>query len=120
MSRSKQRKAEIIAAVKQLEAGRQVEYVACEVGVSTHTISAWKAEARWHGCERGAGGQAVARRELSPAQVGRRPESGQGRPAIGYRKKRLRLTTMKATVEPFKKSTPSPSVVIAVCYWFRF
>lgn len=65
MSRSKHTEAQRIAAVKQMEAGRKAEDVAREVGVSAHTIYAWKAKywciARWrHGCERGAGSQAVA------------------------------------------------------------
>ena len=42
MSRSAHREAQIIGAVKQVEAGRKVEEVAREVGVSKHTIYAWK------------------------------------------------------------------------------
>lgn len=34
----------MIAAIKQLEAGRKAEDVAREVGVSTHTIYAWKSK----------------------------------------------------------------------------
>jgi putative transposase len=44
MSRSKHTEAQIIAALKQVEAGRKVEDVAREVGVSNHTIYAWKAK----------------------------------------------------------------------------
>ena len=44
MSRSKHSEAQIITAVKQLEAGRRAEDVAREVGVSTHTIYAWKSK----------------------------------------------------------------------------
>jgi putative transposase len=44
MSRSRHSEAEIIAALKQVDAGRKVEDVAREVGVSTHTIYAWKAK----------------------------------------------------------------------------
>jgi putative transposase len=36
--------AKVIAALKQLEAGRKVEEVAREVGVSKHTLYAWKAK----------------------------------------------------------------------------
>jgi putative transposase len=36
--------AEMIAALKQLGAGRKAEDVAREVGVSKHTIYAWKAK----------------------------------------------------------------------------
>ena len=44
MSRSKHTEAQMIAAVKQMEAGRKAEDVAREVGVSTHTIYAWKSK----------------------------------------------------------------------------
>jgi putative transposase len=44
MSRSKHTEAQIIAALKQVEAGRTVEDVARECGVSKHTIYAWKAK----------------------------------------------------------------------------
>jgi len=43
MSRSKHTEAQIIAALKQVEAGRPAEDVARECGVSKHTIYAWKA-----------------------------------------------------------------------------
>jgi putative transposase len=44
MPRSKRSEAEIIGALKQLDAGRKVAEVAREVGVSTYTIYAWKAK----------------------------------------------------------------------------
>jgi putative transposase len=44
MSRGKRTEAEIIAALKQVEAGRKAEDVGREVGVSKHTIYAWKAK----------------------------------------------------------------------------
>jgi len=44
MSRSRHSEAEMISALKQVDAGRKVEDVAREVGVSTHTIYAWKAK----------------------------------------------------------------------------
>ena len=44
MSRSKHTEAQMISAVKQMEAGRKAEDVAREVGVSKHTIYAWKAK----------------------------------------------------------------------------
>ena len=44
MARGKHTEAEIIAALKQMEAGRKAEDVAREVGVSKHTIYAWKAK----------------------------------------------------------------------------
>jgi putative transposase len=42
MGRSPPTEAQIIGAIKPVEAGRKVEEVAREVGVSTHTIYAWK------------------------------------------------------------------------------
>jgi len=44
MSKSKHTEAQMIAAVKQMEAGRKAEDVAREVGVSAHTIYAWKSK----------------------------------------------------------------------------
>jgi putative transposase len=44
MSRGKHTEAEIIGTLKQVEAGRKAEDVAREVGVSKHTIYAWKAK----------------------------------------------------------------------------
>ena len=44
MSTSRHTEAQIIGALKQLEAGRKAEDVAREVGVSKHTIYAWKAK----------------------------------------------------------------------------
>ena len=44
MSRGRHSEAEMIGALKQLEAGRKAEDVAREMGVSKHTIYAWKAK----------------------------------------------------------------------------
>jgi len=44
MSRGKHTEAQMIAALKQVEAGRKVEDVAREEGVSKHTLYAWKAK----------------------------------------------------------------------------
>jgi putative transposase len=44
MSKSKHTEAQMIGALKQLEAGRKVEDVARELGVSKHTIYAWKSK----------------------------------------------------------------------------
>ena len=44
MSKSRHTEAQIIAALKQVEAGRTAEEVARENGVSKHTIYAWKAK----------------------------------------------------------------------------
>ena len=44
MSKGKHSESEMIGALKQMEAGRRAEDVAREVGVSKHTIYAWKAK----------------------------------------------------------------------------
>jgi len=44
MSKSKHTEAQMVAALKQMEAGRKAEDVAREVGVSKHTLYAWKAK----------------------------------------------------------------------------
>ena len=44
MSKSKHTEAQMIAALKQVEAGRKVDDVAREQGVSKHTLYAWKAK----------------------------------------------------------------------------
>jgi putative transposase len=44
MSKSRHTEAQIIAALKQVEAGRTAEDLAREHGVSKHTIYAWKAK----------------------------------------------------------------------------
>jgi putative transposase len=44
MSKSKHSEAQMIAALKQVEAGRTADDVAREYGVSKHTIYAWKAK----------------------------------------------------------------------------
>ena len=44
MSKSRHTEAQMIGALKQLEAGRKAEDVAREVGVSKHTIYTWKAK----------------------------------------------------------------------------
>ena len=55
MSRSRHTEAEIIAALKQVEAGRKVEDVAREVGVSQAHDLRMEGEVRRDGSERGAG-----------------------------------------------------------------
>ena len=44
MSKSRHTEAEMIGTLKQVEAGRKVEDVAREVGVSKHTIYGWEAK----------------------------------------------------------------------------
>jgi putative transposase len=44
MSKSKHTEAQMIGALKQMEAGRKTEDAGREVGVSKHTLYAWKAK----------------------------------------------------------------------------
>jgi putative transposase len=44
MTKSKHTEAQMIGALKQMEAGRKAEDVAREVGMSKHTLYAWKAK----------------------------------------------------------------------------
>ena len=44
MSRSKHTEVQMVAELKQMDAGRRAEDVAREVGVSKHTLYAWKAK----------------------------------------------------------------------------
>jgi putative transposase len=44
MSKSNHSEAQIVGALKQMEAGRKAEDVAREVGVSKHTLYSWKAK----------------------------------------------------------------------------
>ena len=61
MSRSRHTEAQIIAALKQVEAGCMTDDVAREQGVGKHTILCLEGEVRRHGSERGRRGQASAR-----------------------------------------------------------
>jgi hypothetical protein len=60
MSKSRHTEAQMIGALKQLEAGRKAEDVAREVGVSKAHDLCLESEVRWHGCEPGAGSEATA------------------------------------------------------------
>ena len=44
MSRSKHSEAEMVGAIRQMDAGRKAEDVARELGVSKHTLYAWKSK----------------------------------------------------------------------------
>ncbi len=76
MSKSRHTEAQIIAALKQVEAGRTTEDVAREQGVSKHTIYAWKAKYGGMEVSEAGEGQAPARRKLPTEEAGCRFESG--------------------------------------------
>ena len=44
MSRSKHSEAEMVGAIRQMDAGRKAEDVARSLGVSKHTLYAWKSK----------------------------------------------------------------------------
>ena len=65
MSKGKHTEAQIIGALKQVEAGRTTEDVAREQGVSKHTIYAWRSK--------------YGGREVSEAQAGKHLREENGR-----------------------------------------
>src|SRR5207244_4395229 len=82
MSRSRHSEAEIIAALKQVDAGRAVEDVAREVGVSKHTIYAWKAKY---------GGMEVSQAQQAKQLRGEKPGFGYRRLHVLVRRNRERV-----------------------------
>ena len=91
MSRSRHSEAQMIGALKQLEAGRKAEDVAREVGVSKHTIYAWKA--KYGGMDVSQAQEAKQLRDENTRlrEAGGGSESGQGSVAVGDPKKRVEL-----------------------------
>jgi putative transposase len=63
VSKSNHPEAQIIGALKQMEAGRSAAEIEREYGVSKHTVYAWKAKYGGDGCERGSGGETTPGRE---------------------------------------------------------
>jgi len=96
MSKSKHTEAQMIGALKQLEAGRQAEEVAREVGGIDLRL---EGEVRRDGCEPGARSQVVAGREHEATEAGGGSELGQRSVAVGDPKKRLGLVGLKAAIE---------------------
>ena len=98
MSKSKHSEAQIIAALKQVEAGRAVEDLAREHGcVQAHDLRL-EGEVRRHGGERGAGGEAAPRRECATEEAGGGSKPRQGYAAIGDSKKLPGLVEKRAEV----------------------
>src|SRR5438477_2317710 len=98
MSKSRHTEAQMIGALKQVEAGRKVEDVAREVGVSKHTLYAWKA--KYGGMDVSQAQEAKQLREENTrlAEAGGGSEPGQGSAAVGDSKKRVELVALKAAV----------------------
>jgi putative transposase len=106
MSRSRHTEAQIIAALKQVEAGRTTEDVAREQGVSKHTIYAWKS--KYGGMEVSEAEEVKHLRERAAEEAGCRAEPGQGHAAVGDPKKLPRLverrTEVRRLLEEFRAS----------------
>jgi putative transposase len=83
MSKSRHTEAQMIGALKQPEAGRKAEDVAREVGVSKHTIYAWKA--KYGGMDVSEAQEAKQLRDENTKleEAGGGSESGQGCAAVG-------------------------------------
>ena len=99
MSKSNHTEAQIIEALKQLEAGRKAEDIGRQHGVSKHTIYAWKAKYGGMDVSQAQELRQVARREHSAEEAGSGPEPGQGHAAIGNPKKLTELAVKKAEVQ---------------------
>ena len=96
----------MIGALKQLEAGRKAEDVAREVGVSKHTIYAWKA--KYGGMDVSQAQEAKQLRDENTklrklvADLSLDKRSA----AVGDPKKRLELVALKAAVEQVRAAIP--------------
>ncbi len=98
MSRSQHTEAQMIGALKQLEAGRKAEDVAREVGVSKHTIYAWKAKYGGMDVSQAQEAKQLRDEKHEAAEAGGGSESGQRSAAVGDKKKRLELVALKAAI----------------------
>jgi len=88
----------MIGALKQLEAGRKAEDVAREVGVSKHTIYAWKA--KYGGMDVSEAQEAKQLRDENRAEeAGGGSEPGQRDAEGGDRKKRMELVDQRADAD---------------------
>src|SRR5437588_5134383 len=96
MSRSRHSEAEIIAALKQVDAGRAVEDVAREGGVSKHTIYAWKA--KYGGMDVSQAQEAKQLREEN-TRLRKLVADLSLDKEVGDSKKRVELVALKAAIE---------------------
>ena len=98
MSRSRHTEAEMIAALKQMEAGRKAEDVAREVGVSKHTLYSWKA--KYGGMSASEAQEAKQLREENNRLRKLVADLSLDKEAlsVGDPKKRLELVAMKAAI----------------------
>jgi putative transposase len=97
MSRSKHSEAQMIEALKQVEAGRSVEEVGRAYGVSKHTVYTWKS--KYGGMDVSEAQEVKALRGKHAAEkAGGKPEPGQRCAGIGDLKKPLGLVVRAATL----------------------
>jgi putative transposase len=103
MSKSSHTEAQMIGSLKQLEAGRKAEDVAREVGVSKHTIYAWKG--KYGGMDVSQAQEAKQRRDENTKlrKLVGGSESGQGSFAVGKSKKRVELVALKGAIEQVRE-----------------
>jgi hypothetical protein len=93
VSRTKHTEAQMIGALKQMEAGRKAEDVGSR-GIEAHDLCL-EGEVRRNERERGAGSETVARGEHATAEAGGGPESGQRHAAGADPKKRVELVDQR-------------------------
>jgi putative transposase len=99
MSKSRHTEAQMIGALKQVEAGRKAEDVAREVGVSKHTLYAWKA--KYGGLDVSQAQEAKQLRDENTKLrklVADLSLDKEGSAAVGDPKKRMELVALKAAI----------------------
>jgi putative transposase len=102
MSKSRYTEAEMIGALKQLEAGRKAEDVAREVGVSKDTIYAWKA--KYGGLDVSQAQEAKQLRDENTRLRKLVADLSLDKDALQWvKKKRVELAVLKATVEQVRE-----------------
>jgi putative transposase len=109
MSRSKHSEAQMIEALKQVEAGRSAEEVGRAYGVSKHTIYTWKA--KYGGMEVSEAQEVKALRDenMRSEETGGQPKPGQRRAGVGDPKKPPGLVVRKAEVQRLREQFGSAS-----------
>jgi hypothetical protein len=102
---------QVIGALKQLEAGRKAEDVAREVGVSKHTIYAWKA--KYGGMDVSEAQEAKQLRDentrvlLSPTAVGKRGDRVRLQASFFVFKSERGELSMNLAQPSLRRSTPA-------------
>jgi putative transposase len=120
MTRSKHTEAQMIAAVKQMEAGRKAEDVAREVGGERAHHQCLEVEVRRHGCERGQEAKRLRdensrlRKLVGDLSLDKEAlQSVKEKKGCSSRRRRHMSSTSG-------RSSPSPNAGPAACCWFRY